>query len=205
MTGSTPETPRHKVFISYHHAGDEEYKKLFVAQFRSSAFDDYSVRPGEIPENNPTEAVRQIIRDQKIRNSTVTIVLIGADTWKRKHVDWEIQASLRDTPSNDRNGLLGILLPTYSTPQSTAGRRYSIASSTPSRAVYCPHNIPPRLADNVGPPFNFAIIRPYPTNAAELSTWIHEAFKRRNENPAPNNARVLFADNRAGEQDFWPD
>ena len=43
----------------------------------------------------------------------MTIVLIGPCTWQRKHVDWEIGASLRKTRKNSRCGLLGILLPNH--------------------------------------------------------------------------------------------
>jgi hypothetical protein len=189
--------PRHKLFISYHHAGDQRYKDEFVRTYLDE-FDDYSVREGDIQSGILTEMVRQLIRDEYIRGATVTVVLIGQQTWKRKHVDWEIRASLRDTRSNDRNGLLGILLPTYSALQGVAQRQTS-----PGRAVYTPNNIPPLLWDNVAEPLRFAQIRPWPRDAAELRLWIHEAFQRRNLAPAPTLARNAFADNRAIDQIYW--
>ena len=60
-----------------------------------------------------TETIRQQIRDNFIRDATVTVVLIGPCTWQRKHVDWEIGSSLRKTKRNSRCGLLGILLPNH--------------------------------------------------------------------------------------------
>ena len=65
-----------------------------------------------------------------LKDSTVTVVLIGEETWKRKHVDWEIGSSLRQTQNNSRSGLLGIILPTYP--------RESVKK-------YNPYTIPPRL------------------------------------------------------------
>ena len=65
----------------------------------------------------------------------MTVVLIGAETWKRKHVDWEIGASIRETEHNPRSGLLGILLPTYPRPHGEPNN-------------YFPNTIPPRLYDN---------------------------------------------------------
>ena len=53
-------------------------------------FVDKSVDTGDILENQTDERIRTEIRDDYLRDSTVTIVLIGADTKRRKHVDWEI-------------------------------------------------------------------------------------------------------------------
>ena len=82
---------KHKVFISYHHANDEEYKKKFVETFGKifDGFIDKSVSVGDIDSNLKTETIRQKIRDDFISDATVTIVLIGAETWKRKHVFYE--------------------------------------------------------------------------------------------------------------------
>lgn len=55
----------------------------------------------------------QQIRDNYLRDSSVTIVLVGKDTWKRKFIDWEISASIRNTQNNPRSGLFGIILPTH--------------------------------------------------------------------------------------------
>ena len=125
------ETPRHKVFVSFHHE-DQTYKDLFV-QMMGEDIVDRSVEDGDIDDNLDTETIRQRIRDQFIRDATVTVVLIGQCTWQRKHVDWEIGSSLRKTKLNSRCGLLGILLPTHW--NCHAGK-------------YNPRLIPPRLADN---------------------------------------------------------
>lgn len=56
-----------------------------------------SVRIGDIDPNLATDTIRQKIRDEYLRGSTVTVVLVGPETWQRKHVDWEIGASIRHT------------------------------------------------------------------------------------------------------------
>ena len=52
------------------------------------------------------EYVNRMIREDRISGSSVTIVLCGAETWKRKYVDWEIRSTLAM-----EHGLLGIVLP----------------------------------------------------------------------------------------------
>jgi hypothetical protein len=175
---------RHKVFISYHHAADQAYKDLFVRQF-SQVIVDWSVRLNDIPDGLATETIRQRIRDEWLRDSTVTVVLIGQQTWQRKHVDWEIGSSLRSTMYNPRSGLLGVLLPTYRAPRP---------------GHYDPYTIPPRLADNLGAPNSFGRIVSWTDNPIAMQAHIHEAFIRRNQEPPPNNGRDSFRNNRSGEQ-----
>ena len=75
---------------------------------------DKSVDNGDIIDQGlPVDEIRRRIRDEYIADATVTVVLIGRCTWQRKHIDWEISASLIDTSHNDRCGLLGIRLPTH--------------------------------------------------------------------------------------------
>ena len=126
--------PRHKVFVSFHHH-DQVYKDCFIRMMGKDIVDE-SVRDGDIDDRNKsTETIRQEIRDNFIRDATVTVVLIGPYTWQRKHVDWEIGSSLRATKLNSRCGLLGILLPNH-------------PDGYPKTGKYNPHLIPPRLADN---------------------------------------------------------
>ncbi len=107
-----PQTPRHKVFISFHHE-DQKYKDRFVRMMEGNVVDK-SVEDGDIDDQNmKTTTIRQKIRDEFIADATVTVVLIGPCTWQRKHVDWEIGSSLRKTKKNPRCGLLGILLPNH--------------------------------------------------------------------------------------------
>ena len=94
---------RHRVFVSYYHDDDQYYKELFERLF-SDIYDIYvseSVKMGDIDDTQlSTERIHQIIRDKYLRDSTVTIVLVGAHTWQRKFVDWEIGSSIRKTKNS---------------------------------------------------------------------------------------------------------
>ena len=185
------QTNRHKVFVSFHH-DDQEYKDLFVRMMGEDMVDK-SVEDGDIGDLNiKTETLRQKIRDDFIADATVTIVLIGPCTWKRKHVDWEIGSSLRKTDKNPRCGLLGILLPNH--PDFGTGK-------------YHPHLIPPRLADNCGGDDPYACIYNWPGQQAtdRIREWIHKAFQRRN-GTQPDNSRDQFGRNRSGDcSEGWVD
>ena len=181
--------PKHKVFVSFHHE-DQGYKKKFVDMMKGDIVDK-SVEDGDIDDTrSSTETIRQKIRDEFIRDATVTVVLIGPCTWQRKHVDWEIGSSLRDTHRNSRCGLLGILLPNHA--------NYRMVEYNPSL-------IPPRLADNCGGKDPFARICRWSYNSQSVSSWVKHvrflvnlAFERRSGTP-PNNGRAQFGRNRGGE------
>lgn len=177
-------TNKHKVFVSYHHDNDQAYRDEFESILTDISVIK-SVQMGDINENLKTDTIRQKIRDEYLKDSTVTVVLIGEETWKRKFVDWEIGSSLRHTQYNPRSGLLGIILPTY-----------------PRKSIdkYNRYTIPPRLHDNIA--CGFANIYNWSTNPDLIQDWIHEAFKQRLEKD-PNNKRLPFANNRSDSQ--WQD
>ena len=173
---------RHKVFVSYHHANDQAYRDRFERLF-AGIYDimvSRSVQIGDINTYLNTETLRQKIREEYLSDSTVTVVLVGSDTWRRKHVDWEISASIRHTQRSPRSGLVGIILPTY---------------PRPSPTEYYIHTIPPRLYDNIQ--CGFAKIYDWSENAAFVQNWIHGAFETRNM-VNPDNSFPSFANNRSG-------
>lgn len=186
-------TQRHKVFVSYHHANDQDYRNYFEGLFANicDIMVSKSVQIGDIDPYTPTDRIRQIIRDKYLHDSTVTVVLIGCETWKRKHVDWEIGSSIRDTKYNHRSGLLGILLPSY--PDISLFAPNTVVNDG---VVYNPHTIPPRLYDNIQ--CGFAKIYNWSNNPYEVQGWIHEAFQRRFKTPYPNNSFPNFVNNRTG-------
>lgn len=102
----------HNVFISYHHDNDQYYKdELLRINSRHSIFNDNSVNTGEISDVLSDEAIRVRIRDEYLRDTTVTILLVGTGTWGRKHIDWEIYSSMFDGNINKKSGILVINLP----------------------------------------------------------------------------------------------
>lgn len=121
----------HNVFISYHHDNDQFYKDQLVSLgCRFGAFVDRSVDTGEISEDLTDEAIRRRIRDEYLRQTTVTVVLVGTETKHRKHVDWEVHSSMYDGNVNHRSGILVINLP------STGCMTFTAAHDGEKRVVY---------------------------------------------------------------------
>lgn len=177
-------TPRHTVFVSYHHANDQIYRDYFERLFalHHEVMISKSVQIGEIDPYLKTETIRQKVRDEYLRDSTVTVVLVGSQTWQRKHVDWEIGSSIRQTQYSSRSGLIGILLPTY---------------PRQNQETYDSHTVPPRLVDNLQ--CGFAKLYNWTNDPIAIQHWIHEAYLRRNT-IEPDNSYPNFINNRYGSR-----
>jgi hypothetical protein len=156
----------HKVFISYHHALDQDYRDEFESIFARSSrvLISKSVQIGDIDPNLSDQAIAQKIRDDYLADSTVTIVLLGRSTWGRKHVDWEIDSSLRETKLSSRSGLLGILLPSH---PNYGSKEYN------------EEFVPRRLVDNSKN--GYAKIYNYSEDPNSVAGWIDKAFLDRND------------------------
>lgn len=109
------ERQKRRCFISYHHENDEEYVLDLRDRLEDKWAIDYSLK--EDISYKTEEGIYKEIR-QKMRDCSVTIVLIGEQTGERYWVDWEIWASLRPyrhpydpLRSFKPNGLLGVFLP----------------------------------------------------------------------------------------------
>ena len=112
----------HKVFVCYHHKNDQWYKNELISWAeKNQVFIDGSVGLGEIPEDWDDQTVREHIRDEYLRDTTVTIVLVGTETKYRKHVDWEIYSSMHDGKKNKKSGIIVILLPSAKSSYYTCG------------------------------------------------------------------------------------
>lgn len=102
----------HKVFISYHHKNDQYYKDFLIEMNKlSPIFIDGSVDSGDISDDLTDQEIRRIIRDEYLKDTTVTILLVGTETKYRKYIDWEIFSSMIDGKVNRKSGLLVINLP----------------------------------------------------------------------------------------------
>ena len=121
----------HKVFISYHHNLDQYYKNRLVEMgTQYEIFLDRSVDTGDISEDLSDESIRRKIRDEYLRDSTVTIVLVGLETKRRKHLDWEIYSSMIDGQVNKKSGILVVNLP------STGNTLCTVSHSGEKKTVY---------------------------------------------------------------------
>lgn len=150
-----------RVFISYHHANDQQYKDQLQSWAKEySLFEDVSVNTREVDDDLATETIRCIIRDDYLRDSTVTILLVGTGTKGRKYVDWEVYSSMFDGPINKKSGVLVIQLPStggtyitaaHETEKSSVFSDISSWTSIDSRAEYeqrYPY-LPDRIIDNL--------------------------------------------------------
>lgn len=99
--------PRRKVFVSYHHGGDQAYYNAFSGVFHDTLelITDTSLERAR--DSDDPSYIMRCIREQHLHGSSCTVVLCGAATPLRKYVDWEIEASLVQ-----QMGLVGLRLPT---------------------------------------------------------------------------------------------
>lgn len=151
----------HRIFISYHDANDAPYKdRLLALSHQYALFTDGSVDTDDIDDTGlPDSRVREIIRDDYLRDTTVTIVLVGTATWGRKHVDWEIYSSMYDGARNKKSGVIAVMLPSVAADFFTAaheGEKTIYPDVTnwmtiTERAEYERRypGMPPRLIDNL--------------------------------------------------------
>jgi len=171
---------RRKVFLSYHKADREEVQdfvstfdeeqKVFISRFLDMEQD--------IIDSTDTGYVMSRIRQLYLKDSTVTIVMIGKCTWSRRYIDWEIQSSLRSGETITPNGLLGIKLQSY------------------NKNGY-PNRLNLNLKQNDQQKDCYARVIDYPSSIEILTSSIEDAFQARNNRPQLiNNPRERFENNR---------
>ena len=99
---------RRKIFVSYHHGGDQWFYDEFSRVFHDGWETVYDNSLERRIDSDNTAYVMQRIRENHITGTSCTVVLIGGETHQRKYVDWEVKATL-----DKGHGLLGIILPTH--------------------------------------------------------------------------------------------
>ena len=174
----------HKVFISYHHADQDEVDS-FIEKYDHQHQVFISRVLGvsqDIIDSNDTDYVMRRIRELYLRDTTVTLVLVGRCTWARRYVDWELQSSLRSGTTVTPNGVLGIVLP-------SAGKQ-------PKMPERLRANLPD--AANQGSNQNaYARLYWYPSSKVQLESYIDEAFHARaTRRRSISNPRDHFERNR---------
>jgi hypothetical protein len=102
-------TQKHKIFTSFYHHDDQCYKNELDRKLGDTVINK-SVKNGEYNSEDSDEYIKRLIRENKVSDSSVMIVLIGRNTRKRKHVDWEIYAALRGS-IHGSSALIGVILP----------------------------------------------------------------------------------------------
>lgn len=105
-----------------------------------------------------TDYVIRQIREKYLKDSTVTISLLGSCTHSRRYVDWEIKSSL-NRGEGLPNGLIGIVLPSQNNVT----------------------HLPERLRANWHKGHNDCHARygSYPSTQEQLAHWIEDAYQAR--------------------------
>lgn len=182
---------KHKVFISYHHDNDQRYKdKLIRMGEEHAAFIDKSVGEGDISEDLTDQQIRRKIRDDYLKDSTVTIVLVGTETKRRKHVDWEIYSSMHDGGINKKSGILVINLPSAPSTWILAPREDEKTELYPyirdwqsikTRSAFeeCFPTVPDRIIDNLVEGALISVAPWKSINPVSLNYLIDVAFRDR--------------------------
>lgn len=99
--------PKRKIFISYHHGGDQAYYDACTKTFSDTYDIFYDKSLTRAYNSDDDDYVRWAIGQNDITGSSCTIVLCGENTHTRKYVDWEIKYTL-----DKKHGLIGLWLPT---------------------------------------------------------------------------------------------
>jgi len=181
---------KHKVFISYHHANDQWYKnELLRLNELHNIFINGSVDTGDIDERLDNQTIRQIIRDYYLKDTTVTILLVGTETKNRKHIDWELKSSMINGSLNKKSGILVINLPSTNCTYYTAthsGEKEKVHpendswTSISTRAEYerrYPY-LPARIIDNLlKTEAKISVVNWNELNIEKLRFLIHATFE----------------------------
>jgi len=172
-------TLKHKVFISFH-SKDMYYKERFESLF-GHIFINKSVKFGGIDSDLNDSYVKRLIREDYLTDSSVCIVLVGPETYCRKHVDWEIAAAL-SKKAGGYSGLVGLCLPNH---------------SDFYRDVYNPDIVPSRLVDNLKS--GYASLYNWTEEEEAIRQRVELAFENRiSKMDKIQNWRIQFKYNRCG-------
>ncbi|MEY0536603.1 TIR domain-containing protein [Providencia rettgeri] len=187
---------KHRVFISYHHKNDQWAKDYLIEMNKTyKIFTDMSVDTGDIDESLPPQDIREIIRDDYLKDTSVLVLLVGEETKKRKHIDWEIYSSMRDGKVNKKSGVLVITLPSSGMTMVTAAHGvdeknliHSDISSWRDATnefddIYA--NMPDRILDNLKKSTAYVSVVPWSkinNDPHALSNLIDLTFKDRAKN-----------------------
>ena len=109
----------HKCFISYKKE-DKDYKYNIIDLLDENQHIDKSL--DRIIDSEDGDYIMQVIREDYLHDSTVTIFIIGEHSSEKEGTDFygrdknyfierELQASLDNGKGNTRNGILGVVLP----------------------------------------------------------------------------------------------
>lgn len=96
---------KRRIFISFDHDDTEQVNGFMGLRYITDGFEFYNHKLDHRIRSSDADYVLRVIRDEYIKPSSVTVVLIGNRTAQSSWVKWEIAESLRQG-----KGILGIRL-----------------------------------------------------------------------------------------------
>jgi hypothetical protein len=101
-----------KIFISYVRNDSKKYINEIKKKLTDMQFDPITEMV-DLTKKYDDQGIRTIIRDKYMKDCDYVLVLLSKNSWKRKHIDWEISAALRDSKFNPRKAVVTVFMPSY--------------------------------------------------------------------------------------------
>ena len=182
----------HKCYISFK-TEDAAYKKHIQSDLEVDMVDKSLNEPIQ---SGDEDYILRKIREDYIADSTVTIHLIGQDSAEslgkdeQSFIKRELQASLYNSQSNPRNGILGVVLPnvhgaiyTGAYTCLTCGKTHdgvAVNDSTTVREFSYNYYIPNGKCSHVEDE-RYCVLTPWSRFCADPNAWIEESFAKRSD------------------------
>lgn len=174
---------KQELFICYQHKSDEYFRNR-LEELLGDSYIIKSVKAGDANANNSDAYIEKLIQEGYVTSSSVCVVLVGPNTFSRKHVDWEICAALNKKPGG-YSGLVGLLLPTH---PGYGKDKF-------------PRDVPERLVDNIKT--GYAKLYDWDEDSKLLRKLIEDSFTRKKKSlHLLDNSRKLLKYNKIN-MEFW--
>ena len=191
----------HKCFISYKKE-DSAYRDYLLKLFSSAEVINKSL--DRTINSNDGDYVMKVIRQDYLKDSTVTIFLIGQHSSENEGSDWrgdknyfikrELQASLYNGVGNTRNGIIGVVLPNMydavfkgSYTCSTCGGTHNYVSMSDDvviREFSANYYIKPHSKCAWGEEDRYCVLDKWDDFVVNPEYYVECAFRKRNEEVA---------------------
>ena len=182
----------HKCYISFK-TEDSSYKRFIQSDLDVDMIDKSLDEPIQ---SDDEDYILRKIREDYLADSTVTIHLIGLYSSEslgyveQRFIKRELQASLYNSPSNSRNGVLGVVLPDVvaaiyqgSYGCSTCGNNHRLIALNDSTTVrefsrnyYIPNGKCCHREDE-----RYCVLAQWEDFCANPNTWIETSFAKRSD------------------------
>ncbi len=197
----------HKCFVSFKKE-DNSYKDKLVELFSSEDIIDKTL--DRVIDSEDGDYIMQVIRDDYLKDSTVTICLIGQHSSENEGCDWygrhhnyfiirELQASLYNGNKNTRNGVVGVVIPEmYSTVFGNSyqcqvcGKQHNYVNandSTVVREFSENYYVKPHEGCGWSEDERYCILVKWDDFVSDPQKYIDRAFEKRNQ-PIANKVKV---------------